>query len=59
MDKMHSRGGRPVGRRLLEGVPGSVRITDPERIRVLSPPPSKECLDRIEALDRMTKRGGW
>lgn len=59
MNRMKKIVGRPVGGRLLEDVPGRVTITDPERIKALFPPPSKECLDRIEALERMTRRGGW
>ena len=38
---------------------GPVIITDPERLRILNPGPSKECQARIEELDRMTRRGGW
>ena len=50
---------RNTGRRSVLKRTGGIVITDPERMAILNPGPSKACLATIERLERATRRGGW
>lgn len=40
-------------------VPGRIVIVDPDLVARLFPPACAECLARIDALEKATRRGGW